>query len=108
MIMIPVMAIRQIGNPQYDWNHKTIAQVCYGRFPGVPDPEFGDAQDSQQIKQIHAHNSSIGWPRSRPRSRGLGGSSASNFEIYIPGRDADYDAWETLGNKGRGSKDMLK
>lgn len=31
-----------------------------------------------------------------------------NFEIYIPGRDADHDAWEALGNKGWGSKDLLK
>jgi hypothetical protein len=46
MIMIPEMAIRQMGNPQYDWNHKMVAQVCYGRFPGVPDSEFGDAKDS--------------------------------------------------------------
>ncbi|KAI4929040.1 hypothetical protein J4E85_005664 [Alternaria conjuncta] len=37
----------------------------------------------------------------------VGGSSAVNGMFFDRGSEADYDAWETLGNKGWGFKDLL-
>ncbi|PWN97048.1 alcohol oxidase [Tilletiopsis washingtonensis] len=39
---------------------------------------------------------SVGWPRGRV----LGGSSALNFLVWDRAAEAEYDAWEELGNKG--------
>ncbi|KAI4624778.1 uncharacterized protein J4E87_005257 [Alternaria ethzedia] len=37
----------------------------------------------------------------------VGGSSAVNGMFFDRGSEADYDAWEALGNKGWGFKDLL-
>ena len=49
-----------------------------------------------------------GQPLFCPRGKTLGGSSAINAMVYIRGHSSDYDHWESLGNKGWGSKNMLE
>lgn len=40
------------------------------------------------------------------RGKGLGGSSSINGMIWIRGQAEDYDAWERMGCRGWGSKEM--
>ncbi len=42
-----------------------------------------------------------------PRGKTLGGSSATNAMAYVRGNKADFDEWETLGNKGWSFKEVL-
>lgn len=42
-----------------------------------------------------------------PRGKTLGGSSAINAMVHIRGQKEDYDAWQAMGNKGWGYKDVL-
>jgi choline dehydrogenase-like flavoprotein len=37
----------------------------------------------------------------------VGGGSALNNMLFVRGAPADYDAWERLGNKGWGWKELL-
>jgi choline dehydrogenase len=45
-------------------------------------------------------------PETLVRGKVLGGSSAVNGMVYLRGQPQDYDAWEALGLKGWGWKDM--
>ncbi|KFY19563.1 hypothetical protein V491_04364 [Pseudogymnoascus sp. VKM F-3775] len=78
MILTPAMYSKAIGNPKYDWLHKSVPQKSASNFA---------------IDQ--------------PRGKGLGGSSAINYQMYVRGHQLDYDDWEKLGNKGWGFKDLL-
>ena len=75
---IPVGYFKTMNNPKYDWCYKT--EPCDG-----------------------LNGRSINWPRGRV----MGGSSALNGLLYVRGQAEDYDAWEKMGNKGWGYKDVL-
>lgn len=66
-----------IGREKYDW--------CY---MSEPQPGAGNKRMSQ------------------PRGKLLGGSSGINYLMYVRGSREDYDAWESLGNKGWGWEGM--
>ncbi|MER6254188.1 GMC family oxidoreductase N-terminal domain-containing protein [Streptomyces sp. NPDC001584] len=42
-----------------------------------------------------------------PRGRVLGGSSSTNYMVYVRGNPADYDEWRDLGCTGWGWSDLL-
>ncbi|MDA9473888.1 hypothetical protein XI03_05050 [Bradyrhizobium sp. CCBAU 65884] len=75
---VPGALVHTIGNKRYDWAYKT-----------EPDPSRGGVVED--------------WPRGKVP----GGSSAINGMIFIRGAARDYDAWEALGNRGWGWKDVL-
>lgn len=51
----------------------------------------------------HLHNRKIFWPRGKV----LGGSSSTNFLLYMRGNRYDYDHWQELGNNGWSYADVL-
>ncbi|KAJ4287125.1 hypothetical protein N0V88_007747 [Collariella sp. IMI 366227] len=76
-----------------------------------------DARDSPEVQSLDfnfaVYNKSINWVYTTPpqpelgsrifeyrAGKALGGTSAVNGMVYIRGDKAQYDAWETLGNKG--------
>ncbi|KFY28000.1 hypothetical protein V493_03134 [Pseudogymnoascus sp. VKM F-4281 (FW-2241)] len=78
MIMMPAMYAKAIGDPKYDWLHRTVPQKSANNY--VMD---------------------------QPRGKGLGGSSGINYQMYVRGCQLDYDDWEKLGNKGWGFQELL-
>ncbi|KAL5119530.1 hypothetical protein ACEQ8H_002595 [Pleosporales sp. CAS-2024a] len=78
MIDAPNLFMQLWGNPQYDWDYKTV-------------PQKG------------TNGSVHGWVRGKI----LGGSSAVNFEMFSMASRQDLDNWEQLGNKGWGFDSML-
>ncbi|EMD37265.1 hypothetical protein CERSUDRAFT_105302 [Gelatoporia subvermispora B] len=68
-----------VGNPKYDWGHKTLPQK-------------------------YCNNRIIEWSQ----GKGLGGTSTMNFWCWIKPPAGDVDAWQGLGNAGWGWKSFQK
>ena len=61
----------------------------------------------QTVEQRFANKGMIGGRCRWPRGRMLGGSSSMNYLLWVRGEPEDYDAWEALGLKGWGWRDVL-
>ncbi|KAF8812930.1 FAD/NAD(P)-binding domain-containing protein [Phlegmacium glaucopus] len=70
-ILTPGRVNKYLGDPKYDWSFMTT-------------------------KQEHANDRQISFNR----GKGLGGSSAVNFYVWMKPPAADVDAFEALGNPG--------
>ncbi|KAM3152936.1 hypothetical protein ABEW05_006663 [Botrytis cinerea] len=68
-VLAPGLYTSMYGNPEYDWNYKTVPQ-------------------------IHANNQVI----AHPRGKQLGGSSAINFFYWTHASQQDINSWGELGN----------
>jgi choline dehydrogenase-like flavoprotein len=55
------------------------------------------------LQQVHSGGKALDFPR----GKGLGGSSAINFETYARGQIVDYDDWAQLGNSEWDFKGLL-
>ncbi|KAJ1304689.1 hypothetical protein OPQ81_005828 [Rhizoctonia solani] len=78
-INVPGYFGRTIGNPAYDWGFLTVPQ-----------------KDANGRLMYH------------PRGKVLGGSSALNFMTLGRGSEAEYDAFEALGNPGWNFKEFQR
>ena len=76
-IHVPV-ALSQLMHSQLDWDYSTLPE------------RFADR------RRIHL-----------PRGKTLGGSSSTNWMVYIRGHRADYDEWRDEGCEGWGYDDLL-
>jgi 5-(hydroxymethyl)furfural/furfural oxidase len=72
--------------------------------PGVTGPDFFDAlaEPGRTWPALQARRTATQPPRPYLRGRGVGGSSAVNALVALPGLAADYDRWEALGATGWG------
>ena len=72
------------------------------RPAGVGAASFFDAVGEPGLtwEALDVVRSSRQEPRHYVRGRGVGGSSAVNAMVAIPGEPGDYDTWETLGAAG--------
>lgn len=70
--------------------------------PAVAGPNFFDALDAPGLRwdRLRARRTPAQEPVPYPRGRGVGGSSAVNAMMAIPGIPDDYDRWERLGADG--------
>ncbi|KAF7928027.1 uncharacterized protein EAE97_009825 [Botrytis byssoidea] len=68
-VLAPGLYTGMYGNPEYDWNYKTVPQ-------------------------IHTNNQVI----AHPRGKQLGGSSAINFLYWTHASQQDINSWGELGN----------
>ncbi|KAE9364456.1 GMC oxidoreductase [Stipitochalara longipes BDJ] len=78
LIMTPALYSQTVGNPEYDWLHRTTPQEGFS----------GRVYDYS-------------------RGKGLGGSGAINFEMYNRGQAVDYYDWQEMGNQGWSFEDLL-
>jgi choline dehydrogenase-like flavoprotein len=76
--------------------------------PVVAALNFFDALSDPALVWTNAAASRVASeePRWYPRGRGVGGSSAVNGLVALPGLAADYDAWERAGATGWGASGM--
>lgn len=85
------------GNDNYHWIHVPVGYL-YTQGNKRTDWCFNTTS------QAGLNGRSILYPRGKV----LGGSSSINGMIYQRGQAADYDSWESQGNKGWGWEDVKK
>ncbi|MEE1929759.1 GMC family oxidoreductase N-terminal domain-containing protein [Streptomyces sp. TRM 70351] len=68
------------------------------RVPFAAVELFGSESDwaFTTAPQPRLDGRAVDWPRGRT----LGGSSAINFQMWVPGHDADYDDWAAAAGEG--------
>lgn len=81
-----------------------------GTTPAVDGPDFYAALDDPERvwPDLVARRSARQEPRVYRRGRGVGGSSAVNAMIALPGLRADHDRWVDLGAPGWGADAMAE
>ncbi len=77
LIAMPAALSYPLNMARYDWGYRT-----------EPEPHLD------------------GRVLSCPRGKVIGGSSSINGMVYVRGHDRDFDAWEALGAKGWGARDV--
>lgn len=78
--------------------------------PGIHDPTAAVSLFQSAVDWAYAteeepslNHRKIYWPRGKV----LGGSSSTNFMLYVRGNRYDYDHWQELGNEGWSYADVL-
>ncbi|CAG8956351.1 hypothetical protein HYFRA_00003732 [Hymenoscyphus fraxineus] len=87
LVLMPAAYPKMIGDGRYDWKFRTVPQMLTLSFGG----------------KVYSHGKSIEWSR----GKGLGGSSAINYQMYNRGQALDYDDWAKLGNTGWDFESLL-
>ncbi len=85
-------------------NHNSVATP-----PSIGGPSFlaAMAEPGRLWPTLSATRTTEQGPRPYPRGRGVGGSSAVNAMVALPGEPGDYDAWERqFGCTGWGWADV--
>ena len=77
LIAMPAALSYPLNMRRYDWGYRT-----------EPEPQLG------------------GRTLAAPRGKVIGGSSSINGMVYVRGHDEDFNAWERLGAKGWGARDV--
>ncbi len=77
LIAMPAALSYPLNMARYDWGYRT-----------EPEQHLG------------------GRSLAAPRGKVIGGSSSINGMVYVRGHDQDFDAWEGLGAKGWGARDV--
>lgn len=79
-------------------------------LPAIHDPALAPSLFQTSVdwayfteEEPHLNNHKIFWPRGKV----LGGSSSTNFMLYVRGHRHSYDRWRDLGNEGWGYDDVL-
>jgi choline dehydrogenase len=82
-----------------DWNPLIHMPAGLAKLVGVKSINWG--YDTAPEPELN--NRRLYWPRGKV----LGGSSSINAMCYCRGHRKDYDLWESMGNPGWGSDDVL-
>lgn len=82
-----------------DWNPLIHMPAGLAKLVGIKSINWG----YNTAPEPHLNNRRLYWPRGKV----LGGSSSINAMCYCRGHLKDYDLWQSLGNEGWGSKDVL-
>jgi choline dehydrogenase len=93
---ITLCLIEAGGRDRSPWIHIPLG---FGKL--VPNPKVNWGYETEP--EPHLNGRRLSWPRGKV----LGGSGSINGLVFLRGAPSDYDAWEALGARGWGYKDVL-
>ncbi|XP_011568408.3 glucose dehydrogenase [FAD, quinone]-like [Plutella xylostella] len=93
-----VLLIEAGGNPSVE---SELVGLFFENFHSRND--WGYRTEPEKNACLSSKNHQCYWPRGKT----LGGSSSINGMFYVRGHRADFDEWESLGNKGWGYDQIL-